>query len=175
MSKQDKINDIISECHEQRMVQAEQIAYVLATVEWETNHTFDPVKEAYWLSEDWRKKNLRYYPYYGRGFPQLTWEENYQKYSGIIASKYEMDAPIADIPDLVANPDMALDPNISAFILVHGFINGTFTGRRIEQYIDAEGCDFFNARRCINGVDKASEIAQIAVEFLTGKEWDLPA
>ena len=47
---------------------------VLATVEWETNKTFQPVREAYWLNEDWRRAHLKYYPYYGRGFVQLTWK-----------------------------------------------------------------------------------------------------
>jgi hypothetical protein len=42
-----------------------QVAYQLATVHWETNRTFEPVREAYWLSEEWRKRNLRYYPFYG--------------------------------------------------------------------------------------------------------------
>src|SRR5262245_11530979 len=45
----------------------------------ETNATMQPVVEAYWLSEEWRAENLDYYPWYGRGFVQLTWEENYQR------------------------------------------------------------------------------------------------
>ena len=56
-----------------------QVAYVLATTEWETAHTFKPVKEAFWLSESWRKNHLHYYPYYGRGFVQLTWKNNYEQ------------------------------------------------------------------------------------------------
>jgi threonine synthase len=44
-----------------------QTAYVLATTEWETAQTFKPVREAFWLSEEWRRQNLNYYPYYGRG------------------------------------------------------------------------------------------------------------
>ena len=49
-------------------------AYGLATAWWETNKTMQPVREAYWLSEAWRKPNLRYYPHYGRGYVQLTWK-----------------------------------------------------------------------------------------------------
>jgi hypothetical protein len=52
------------------------MAYVLATTEWETDHTFKPVREAFWKDEAWRQVNLRYYPYYGRGYMQLTWEDN---------------------------------------------------------------------------------------------------
>ena len=56
-----------------------QAAYIMATAWWETAHTVEPVKEAYWVknAEAWRKKNLRYYPWYGRGYVQLTWERNY--------------------------------------------------------------------------------------------------
>src|SRR5690242_12617458 len=53
-----------------------QIAYVLATTQWETAQTFQPVKEADWDGVAWRQSNLTYYPYYGRGYVQLTWERN---------------------------------------------------------------------------------------------------
>lgn len=75
----------------------QQAAYVIATAWWETAQTMHPVREAYWLSETWRKKNLRYYPYYGRGYVQLTWEENYKK-----ASDYFK-------VDFVNNPDWVMD------------------------------------------------------------------
>ena len=39
-------------------------AYMLATAYHETKYTMQPVREAYWLPEAWRKKNLRYYPHY---------------------------------------------------------------------------------------------------------------
>jgi hypothetical protein len=39
---------------------------------------------------------------------------------------------------------------------------GTFTGRAIMLYINASQTDFVNARRCINGVDRAQDIAAIA-------------
>src|SRR5262245_39782274 len=54
-------------------------AYALATASHETAHTMQPVREAFWLSEDWRKANLRYHPFYGRGYVQLTWKANYER------------------------------------------------------------------------------------------------
>ena len=57
-------------------------AYALATAFHETNGTMQPVREAYFLkgnAEAWRKAHLRYYPWYGRGFVQLTWQRNYQR------------------------------------------------------------------------------------------------
>ena len=161
MTKDETIADIVDECQKQGLGMDEQVAYVLATTEWETNHTFKPVKEAYWLSEDWRERNLRYYPYYGRGYVQLTWKDNYQKYAGITDE------------DLVVYPDAVMEHEIAKFVLVHGFMHGTFTGRKITDYINPAGIDFYNARRCINGTDKAKEIAEIAEAFLAGKAWDL--
>lgn len=131
-----------------------QIAYVLATAQWETNHTFAPVKEAYWKSEAWRKDNLHYYPYYGRGYVQLTWKRNYISYSQIMREK------------LSVNLDLALDPKIALFVLVHGFKMGKFTGRKLEDYVNRSHADFKNARRCINGLDKWNEIKTIAEGYL---------
>lgn len=134
-----------------------QIAYVLATVEHETARTFQPVREAFWLTEEQRRTNpiiRRYYPYYGRGYVQLTWKVNYEKYSRILGI------------DLVNNPDLAMNPNVALYILVHGFKTGAFTGRKITDYIDATQTDFVGARRCINGRDKQYEIAQLAERYL---------
>ena len=54
----------------------------------------------------------------------------------------------------------------AAVVLVHGFKTGAFTGRAITQYISEDRTDFVEARRCINGTDRANEIAQIAKDFL---------
>ena len=55
------------------------VAYGLATAYHETAYTMQPVVEAFWLSESWRERNLRYYPYHGRGYVQLTWKDNYER------------------------------------------------------------------------------------------------
>lgn len=143
---------IVRQCRAQALTLTAQIAYVLATTEWETNKTFKPVVEAYWLrnAEAWRKRNLRYWPYHGRGYVQLTWKNNYQKYADLLGV------------DLVRQPDLACVPQHACFILVHGFRTGTFTGRRLTDYIDDMRCDYVNARRCINGLDRAHDIARLA-------------
>ena len=66
------------------------------------------------------------------------------------------------------SPHLALNPNTALFVLVHGFKTGTFTGRRISDYINAGAADFVNARRCINGTDHAHDIAQLAEKYLQG-------
>jgi putative chitinase len=129
-----------------------QAAYVMATAWWETAHTVEPVKEAYWVknAEAWRKKNLRYYPWFGRGYVQLTWERNYihaGKQLGL---------------DLTTNPESVMVPDVSAKILVTGSLEGWFTGKKLGDYITLSNSDFKGARRIINGTDKASAIATIA-------------
>ena len=136
-----------------RGVLRNQLAYILATAYWETAHTVEPVKEAYWLSEEWRKKNLRYFPWYGRGFVQLTWEANYIRAGEELAL------------DLTSDPDVVMYPDISAQILVEGSMQGWFTGKKIGDYITLQKSDFVNARRVINGKDKAKKIAAIAREY----------
>jgi|GEM_PF-5641161 len=153
-TKEGTMAAIRAECDKQGLKLPEQMAYVLATVEWETNGTFQPVREAYWHDEAWRRANLRYYPYYGRGYVQLTWEANYRKYAKIMGI------------DLVGNPDLALQPEVALFILVHGFKTGTFTGKKLTDYINEAGCDFIQARRCINALNKAEEIAALAENYL---------
>lgn len=137
------------------------VAYVTATAYHETAHTMQPVKEAYWLGEDWRKKNLRYYPWYGRGDVQLTWEENYK-----LASK-ELGI------DLISDPDKALDPKISVQVLYKGMEQGWFTKKKLSDYITKQVnqtyaltlAEFKNARRIVNGTDKDDEIAAIALKL----------
>jgi len=153
--KAETVEAIKAECRRQGIGSPEQIAYVLATVEWETAGTFQPVREAFWKDEPWRRRHLsRYYPYYGRGYVQLTWKANYERYSQKTGK------------DLVGNPDLAMDPETALFILVDGFRTGAFTGKKITDYISEYGYDFYHARRCINALDKADKIAALAEKFL---------
>ena len=135
-------------------------AYILATAWHETNQTMQPVVEAYWLSEAWRKKNLRYYPWHGRGYVQLTWEENYK----------EMDRELKLNGALIKNPDKALEPDIAAKILVVGMTKGKYDkqGRGLKVFLPCDVADleqFRQARRTVNLMDKATEIANVALTF----------
>jgi len=145
---------IIGACIKHGVTNRNQIKYVLATVEHETAGTYMPVKEAYWLSDGWRKRNLRYYPYYGRGFVQITWKSNYVKFSKIL-----------DV-DFVKNPDLALELEHAVNILVIGMKYGHFTGKKLDDYITRKKIDFRRARRIINGLDKAKKIASLAQSII---------
>lgn len=141
----------------------EQWAYVYATVFHETAHTFAPVKEAFNRSEEWRKLNLRYYPYYGRGYVQLTWRVNYERYTKILKE---------DLKVTINKRDDFMIPNIAFFVLRHGMKHGNFTGRSIDEFINSDSDvtnptdrSFRNARTVINGRDRADVIADHAKEF----------
>lgn len=143
---------IIAECAREGLTR-QQAAYVLATAWWETNRTMKPVREAYWLDEDWRQRNLRYFPYYGRGFVQLTWRDNYDRAGRVFGV------------DLVRDPDGALEPGIAVKILVRGMREGWFTGKKLSDYITEGAANWLGARRIINGTDKASKIMEIARQY----------
>jgi putative chitinase len=138
-------------------------AYAMATSYHETARKMQPVKEGLALSERWRKKNLRYYPWYGRGDVQLTWEENYIK----------ADKKLGLGGSLINDLDLALDPDISAEIMVQGMIEGWFSGDKrgrhtmVRHMPDAVGSfsQFKNSRRIINIMDKAELIAGYAIKF----------
>jgi hypothetical protein len=67
---------------------------------------------------------------------------------------------------MVSEPDIAMRPSVALFVLVHGFKTGAFTGRKITDYINDAKTDFVKARFCINGRDRAQDIADIAKEYL---------
>jgi putative chitinase len=141
-------------------------AYALATACHETAYTMQPVREAFWLSEGWRKTHLRYFPYYGRGYVQLTWKNNYDR----------ADRELGLGGRLSQNLDLAMDPAIAAKIMVKGMEEGWFcadkAGNRhtLARHVPADGKaasldQFTSARRIINGTDKAGKIAGEALKF----------
>lgn len=79
-------------------------AAAIGTICIETASTFKPVREAFWLDEEWRRRNLRYYPWYGRGYIQLTWESNYTNAGRALGI------------DLLTDPDDAMKPPTAAAV-----------------------------------------------------------
>lgn len=141
----------------------QRLAYVIATAWWESAQTMHPVKEAYWLSEEWRKENLRYYPWYGRGLVQTTWEDNYKKIA--VAMGLPEDT-------FTKNPDLLLEFEYALPALFVGMEKGIYTGKDLNDYIDEidesdseDLREYKNARRIVNGTDKDDEIAKLALLF----------
>ncbi len=140
------------------------LAYVLATTYWETAKTMRPIEE-YTKGEgkDYGEPHeLTGQTYYGRGYVQLTWYENYLKAMSEVFSTTFIKGAI----DLVNNPALALHPFYAAQIAIVGMAQGWFTDKKLGDYVLADGSyDYVNARRIINGTDKAEVIAAYAIEF----------
>jgi len=98
--------------------------------------------------------------YFGRGFVQLTHHDNYENYTEIITEAY------GESVDLVNNPALVLNPEYASFILVHGMMNGEFTSRQLDTYINDDIQDFEGARAVVNGSFKAQEFANSANDIL---------
>ena len=139
-------------------------AYMLATAWHETNKTMQPVREAYWLSEDWRRQHLRYYPWYGRGYVQLTWEPNYRK-----ADQECAEAHLTEPGEILDNPDLAMRPDVAALIMRKGMDEGWFTGVKLSAVLPPHGVatreQYMHARTIINGRDKSDLIEDYAQAF----------
>ena len=160
----DNINLIVETC-EKYNLSYPQTAYVLATTAWETARTFKPIKEygsnKYLSKYDTGRlaKALGNTPqadgdgqkYAGRGYVMITGYYNY-KFAGEQLGI-----------DLINNPDLALEPKYSAEILVRGSKEGWFTSKKLSDYINDKSKSYYQARRVINGLDKAQQIADIAV------------
>jgi Putative peptidoglycan binding domain len=141
-------------------------AYMLATVKHECANTWQPIVEfgkgagrAYGVPvavADQDGTIIRN-TYYGRGFVQLTWRENY----------LSLGQSIGLGRGLEINPDLALDPSIAYRIMSYGMRHGTFTGKSLAKYINKDGVDYLNARRIINGLDRAAVIQGYAKRFET--------
>lgn len=137
------------------------VAYGLSTVFHETAKTMQPIKEMggpayfkrlYDIEGDnpaLAKRLGNVNPgdgvrFAGRGYVQITGRSNYTKYG------------IAD------EPEKALDPACAANIMIDGMERGAFTGKGLKDYLPG---DYVNARRIINGTDKAHQLAGYANVF----------
>lgn len=151
-------------------------AYMLATVKAETG-TYLPIEENAAL---WKKKSGKgeYAEevtltgadgkavtdalgkpvkgrYFGRGYVQLTWRDNYLKLGTALG--------LGD--GLARAPERALEPDLAYRICSLGMREGSFTGVGLPRFIDGDKCDYRNARKIINGLDRADEIAGYAIGF----------
>lgn len=89
----------------------------------------------------------------GRGYVQLTGRANYVKAGRALGL------------DLVKEPDLVEEPETAARVLIWGMSTGAYTGKANRDYLAKSPPDYVNARRIINGTDKASMIAGYAKLF----------
>lgn len=138
------------------------VAYFLATIKHETGHTFLPIPEK--RAKAGTKVRVlqdRYWStgFYGRGYIQITWEKNYKRFG------------------IANNPKLALEPETAYKIASDGMRKGMFTGKKLSDYLTQSKTDFKNARKIVNGLDKAADIALIARQFMAilGASQEIPS
>lgn len=166
----DGINAILGRWEAQELTDLRWLAYMLATTYHETAKTMQPIEE-YGKGKDYKygkkikRSGIAYsLPdklYYGRGYVQLTWYENYETMGRLLGF------------DLLNNPELALHPKFAADIMFEGMTKGNsnfgdFTGKSLEHYFNDKKEDWVNARRIINGLDKAELIAGYGKKFMAG-------
>lgn len=173
---------ILKECQAQGLTLPnfkEDIAYILATARhetasWQTLEEYrnrDGSIPAYWNNYGGGAK------YHGRGYVQLTHIGNYQKFQDLTGKP------------LVDNPDLAMDPELAAFITVYGMKNGSFSntglnnGSKLQDFaynysegepevidkiakIGDRAINFIPARQIVNGNDQAMLINNYAREYV---------
>lgn len=141
-------------------------AYLLATTQWETDHTMQPIYE-YGPKSYFNKyepgtrigKNLGNtikgdgYRYRGAGYVMITGRSNYKRAGQKLGV------------DLINKPELATRPDIAAKILIAGCTEGWFTGVKLGDHLDKSPPDYVEARRVVNGTDKAATIAAMAKTY----------
>lgn len=93
--------------------------------------------------------------YRGRGFPQTTGKENYERSGKIVGV------------NLVANPDRMLDPKIAAVTMIESMMRGLYTGKKLSDFITESAADYRGARAIINADVKrnGTKVANYAKAF----------
>lgn len=149
-------------------------AYILGTVHHETGRSFLPVRETFaktdkdairilnksfgsgkltWVKKPYWDFDLDGKSWIGRGYCQITHKKNYQNVSKLI--NY----------DLLYDPNSALKPEIAVKVAVEGMIKGIFTGKSLADFFMGSKSDWKNARRIINGLERADLVASYAKKY----------
>ncbi len=149
---------VLKQCLADGVTRRDQIAYVFATAEHEANFG----RFMFELADGWDYEGRLDLGntesgdgprFKGRGFVQITGRRNYTKWSQILGV------------DLVSNPGKAAIPDTAAIILVRGMRDASFTGLGLSDFFTGNQQDFFNARKIINGLDRADHIEAIAKAY----------
>lgn len=133
---------ILNEWDKRNLSDKRWLAYMLATTYHETAYTMQPIEEI----GRGRGRPYGNTPFWGRGFVQLTLERNYR----MMGDRLNV--------NLVDHPDKAMDMHIATQIMFEGMIHGLFTGVGLGKYFH-EDSDWYNARKIINGLDRADLVA----------------
>ena len=123
------------------------LAYMLATTKHETASTMYPIAE-YGKgegSEYGETDPETGQAYYGRGFVQLTWRDNYHRADAEIDEKFGMD------PGMEWDAEQALVPKYAAAVMFLGMEEGWFRQHKLADYFNEDDDNPIEARDIING------------------------
>jgi hypothetical protein len=132
-------------------------AYMLATVKHECANRWQPIEEfGHGMNHPYGQPvtvadgdgTQFTNTYYGRGFVQLTWKLNYDKLGRALNLGN----------GLLLHPEHALEPSTAYKIMSYGMRQGSFTSKKLSDYLHDDICDYFQARRIINALDQAALI-----------------
>lgn len=148
------------------------LAYFLATVKHETADTYAPVVE--YRSDRSSEAKYGYKTRIGRvlgntkkgdgaafkgvGYVQVTGRGNAKRLEPVLG--VNLTKPTSNFRKQLKQP---LNSYNAA---VHGMYTGLFTGKKLQDYDTGTGFDAYNARRIINGTDRASLIRNYYKTFL---------
>jgi len=189
-NKKKNLEFLIKKFNESELItRLDWFAYILGTLRRETNDTFAPVEEGYWIPSNKRTAALKNYylknnpkayktifpesglSYYGRGYVQLTHDWNYKTFQPLIQKKF----PNINI---FSDPSKACDTEVAWIILEEGMTKNNltiqdenFTGYTLEQFFNDQKKDWVKARKIINGLDHANEIAEYAIKYYDALEY----
>lgn len=142
------------------------LAYCLATAQHETASTMQPIDEyGKGKGKKYGVKGKYGQVPYGRGLVQLTWDYNYER----------ADKELGLGGALLKNFELAKRPDIAVGILFRGMLGGWFTTRKLVHYFSAQTDDPVNARKIVNGTDRAQLIAGYHRSYLAALKaagWD---
>lgn len=179
------IEYLLAEFEKQTVIKRiDQISYCFATTGHETAWTFEPIEErggrAYFVRLYWTNQrkarelgNLSAQDavdFNGKGDVQLTGRNNYRRATKEIRKQLpslvaEFEQRTGEKFDLEANPHQAKDWQIAFAVMILGMSQGWFTGKKLADYFNSKTKDARNARRIINGTDKAATIAKYSEGF----------
>jgi hypothetical protein len=171
---------------ETRMAHADPrwLAYIMATAYHETAYTMQPVREtlattdaraieilenAYaggklsWVKTPYWRPDEDGKCWLGRGLVQLTHKRNYEAMSQLTGI------------DLVAEPDRAMEMDAAVSILIEGMVQGSFSNHKLADHLNETTDDWVNARRVVNGTDRAEKLACYGKTFFAAIRGVRPA
>jgi predicted chitinase len=150
------------------------LAYMLGTAHHETGRTMQPVRETFatsdaqaisrlnaafragrlsWVRSAYWNPDAQGKSWLGRGFVQITHKANYQKLGSMIGV------------DLTADQTRAMALDTALKIMFVGMKQGAFTGKKLGDFFSPGKEDWRNARRIINGIERADLVASYAKRY----------